>query len=74
MSHTQEIWEHDIRPPILRKIQAAKDNGRGVTVSPYWLSKILARLDRHEPPKTPGEGPNLRMVQPRQISHNGIFH
>jgi len=47
----KEIWELDIRPPIHRKIQAAKDHGRGVTVSPYWLSKILTRLDKYEPPK-----------------------
>lgn len=51
MTRDQEVWEHDIRPPILKKIQAAKDHGRGVTVSPYWLAKILDRLNKYEPPK-----------------------
>jgi hypothetical protein len=51
VTRDQEVWEHDIRPPILRKIQAAKDHGRGVNVSPYWLSKILDRLNKYEPPK-----------------------
>ena len=51
MTLDKEIWEHDLRGPITRKIEAAKKAGRGVQVSPYWLSRILARLDKHEPPK-----------------------
>ena len=62
MTRDQEVWEHDIRPPILRRIQAAKDHGRGVTVSPYWLSRILDRLNKHEPPK-PWQG-GLKLTTP----------
>ena len=51
MTRDQEVWEHDIRGPIVRKIEQAKKAGRGVTVSPYWLTRILARLDKHEPLK-----------------------
>ena len=51
MTTTNEIWTLDLRGPINRKIEQAKKAGRGVTVSPYWLSKILARLDKHEPLK-----------------------
>jgi len=46
---TNEIWALDLRGPINRKIEQAKKAGRGVTVSPYWLSRILARLETHEP-------------------------
>ena len=46
-----EVWTLDLRGPIRAKIEAAKKAGRGVNVSPYWLTTILDRLDRHEPPK-----------------------
>ncbi len=51
MTLDREIWEHDLRGPINRKIEQAKKAGRGVTVSPYWLTRILDRLDKHEPLK-----------------------
>ena len=49
MTRNQEIWELDLRGPINRRIEAAKKAGRGVQVSPHWLSRILARLEEHEP-------------------------
>ena len=67
MTRDQEVWEHDIRPPILRKIQAAKDHGRGVTVSPYWLSRILDRLNKYEPPKLWQGG--LKLTTPATDTH-----
>lgn len=51
MTRDQEIWELDLRGPINRKIEQAKKAGRGVTVSPYWLTRILDRLNKHEPLK-----------------------
>jgi len=51
MTLDREIWEHDLRGPINRKIEQAKKAGRGVTVSPYWLTRILDRLNKHEPLK-----------------------
>lgn len=49
MSRDADIWNFDLRPAIKRKIEAAKKAGRGVNVSPYWLARILARLEEHEP-------------------------
>lgn len=49
MSRNDEVWNFDLRADIKRKIEAAKKAGRGVQVSPYWLSRILARLETHEP-------------------------
>jgi len=46
-----EVWTLDLRPVIRRKIEAAKKAGRGVNVSPYWLTVILDRLEKHEPLK-----------------------
>jgi len=51
MTRTDEIWQHDLRGPIRRKIESAKNAGRGVNVSPYWLTRILDRLEKHEPLK-----------------------
>lgn len=51
MTLDREIWEHDLRGPIRRKIESAKKAGRGVNVSPYWLTRILDRLEKHEPLK-----------------------
>ena len=44
MTLDREIWEHDLRGPINRKIEQAKKAGRGVQVSPYWLSRLLALI------------------------------
>ena len=49
MSRDADIWNFDLRADIKRKIEAAKKAGRGVQVSPYWLARILARLEEHEP-------------------------
>lgn len=51
MSRDADIWNFDLRADIKRKIEAAKKAGRGVQVSPYWLSRILGRLEEHEPPE-----------------------
>lgn len=63
MTRDQEIWELDLRGPINRRIEAAKKAGRGVQVSPYWLSRILARLDKYEPPKRYNHPGHLRIAK-----------
>lgn len=62
MTRDQEIWELDIRGPINRRIEAAKRTGRGVTVSPYWLDRILTRLNRYEPLKPYQRDAHLRLT------------
>ncbi len=65
MTLDREIWDHDIRGPIVRKIEQAKKAGRGVTVSPYWLTRILDRLNKHEPLKPYQRDLRLVMESPQ---------